>query len=93
MDNTGNYKQQNLEGMQRAVCSGRLSVQDYYERKVFLINYNNFFKTYVVLQFFIRKTQNRPQTLDSTKDILRQKISFQSYNLFWNVLLVTQEPS
>jgi hypothetical protein len=34
MDNEGNYRQQSLINMQRAVYKGELSVVDYYERQV-----------------------------------------------------------
>jgi hypothetical protein len=34
MDNEGNYRQQSLVNMQRAVYKGELSVVDYYERQV-----------------------------------------------------------
>ena len=34
MDNEGNYRQQSLTNMQKAVYKGELSVVDYYERQV-----------------------------------------------------------
>ena len=34
MDNEGNYRQQSLTNMQKAVYNGELSVVDYYERQV-----------------------------------------------------------
>lgn len=34
MDNEGNFKEQSLTNMQRAVYSGELSVADYYERQI-----------------------------------------------------------
>ena len=33
MDNQGNFRQQSLTNMQRAVCSGELTITDYYERQ------------------------------------------------------------
>ncbi len=37
MDNEGNYRQQSLTNMQKAVYKGELSVVDYYERQVWKI--------------------------------------------------------
>lgn len=34
MDNEGNYRQQSLTNMQKAVYNGKMSVVDYYERQV-----------------------------------------------------------
>lgn len=34
MDNEGNFREQSLTNMQRAVYSGELSVADYYERQI-----------------------------------------------------------
>lgn len=34
MDNQGNFKEQSLTNMQRAVCSGELTITDYYERQM-----------------------------------------------------------
>lgn len=34
MDNEGNFKEQSLTNMQRAVYLGELSVADYYERQI-----------------------------------------------------------
>lgn len=33
MDNQGNFREQSLTNMQRAVCSGELTITDYYERQ------------------------------------------------------------
>lgn len=34
MDNQGNFRQQSLTNMQRAVCSGELTITDYYEKQM-----------------------------------------------------------
>lgn len=34
MDNQGNFREQSLTNMQRAVCSGELTITDYYEKKM-----------------------------------------------------------
>lgn len=34
MDNQGNFREQSLTNMQRAVCSGELTITDYYERQI-----------------------------------------------------------
>lgn len=34
MNNDGNFKEQSITNMQRAVCSGELTVPDYYEKEV-----------------------------------------------------------
>ena len=34
MDNEGNFSQQSLTNMQRAVYAGEMSVADYYERQI-----------------------------------------------------------
>uniref|UniRef100_A0A8D8QUU4 Zinc finger-containing ubiquitin peptidase 1 n=2 Tax=Cacopsylla melanoneura TaxID=428564 RepID=A0A8D8QUU4_9HEMI len=38
MDNDGNFNQQSLANMEKAVYSGELSVADYYEKRIFLRN-------------------------------------------------------
>ena len=34
MDNEGNFSEQSINNMQRAVYAGEMSVSDYYERKI-----------------------------------------------------------